>query len=221
MLYLTEDNIKNVNTFKLFSNPVSGIISTIKSRPDDVVIKDSWVTTLMKSLSNIRYTQSMLLEALEFWRHKYSVYLEKAKRLDDNIFSHHPSKPVSKNLNAIHDMIQRIKEMGKGFLFSHGCMLTRSPKSEGEIQQLRIIQRKYADHENDRMDYFSYMGKPDSFAYTVIKPEPVIKIGIGFIQLIAFPNEHPYITRRRIKSVGITQKGNVYIINEKPVKRIN
>jgi len=40
-----------------------------------------------------------------------------------------------------------------------------------------------------------------------------IKTNVG-IEFTVFPNEHPYIPRQKISRVGMTEKGNVYVLHK-------
>jgi hypothetical protein len=179
---------------KLFSNPVPAIaceMETITWNQSD-------------SLKDIRYSKSMMVRALDFWFNQLHSYCMKVWAIP------HPL------INAVGYIMDELKELGEvlymvreelpdSFLFSHRYIRPGSFKDFSDDTQCKLLKNKYP------------MIKDYPLHYQQTKHDPYFKIdmntlGIGFT---VFPNEHPYIQKQKITKVGMTDKGNVYVLHKK------
>jgi hypothetical protein len=179
---------------KLFSNPVSGIACEV-----DAYNRDHRVNY---HCQNIRYSKSMILNALYFWEKQYNEFYRRLKRASFN--------PIF-NLNfegndGILDKIMLIHNLPDSFLFSHRYIKMNCKKYSKQMNtQLQLLKNKYPLLEQ----------KCTSFGFSnTLQPCYNLKISYG-IEFTVFPNEHPYIPKQKITKVGMTDRGNVYVLHKK------
>src|SRR5688572_13873195 len=183
---------------KLFSNPVSGIICEFGlARPD-----------VMKDLSKIRYSKSMILRALDFWyNYNYQRYSQ-IRKIHHITFD--PSTQIGRILDGIHINYQMIKKYPDSYLFSHRYIrpLHHSKYSNPLKIQYKLLQEKL----RIKMIEFQEGSLQPYYIFSDYEK--------GGIEFTVFPNEHPYIPKQKLKHIGKTDKGNVYIIFDKMQKGI-
>ena len=188
---------------KLFSNPVSGIAADLGDpKPPDYKQVYNTVSILQK----IRYSKSMMLDALTFWYERFNLY--KKHTIDfykkNTMFV---DKYMLKRLQTQEDdfnySIDLVKNSPDSFLFSHGY-IRAVDMTLGITRQKRLLSKKYPHLElicqEDSLQLYHMFpsgGRITSFRFTV------------------FPNEHPYIPKQKITKVGMTDRGNVYVLHKK------
>ena len=193
---LINQPLTNNQFIQLFSNPVSGIAC-------ESPYIDRMELPARERLWRIRYSKSMMLGALKFWIEQYCVLYLKLRRIDK------PFLKISDNISAlIQELIRResiVKKCPDSFLFSHRYITPRSGGYPASIDnQLKLLNKKYDQYQ----------------VYGVTKTlDPYFKIDIKNlgIQFTVFPNEHPYIPRQKISKIGMTDRGNIYILHRKKV----
>jgi hypothetical protein len=180
---------------KLFSNPVSGIACEVDAYNRDHRVK--------YHCKNIRYSKSMIVKALDFWFDQLHAYFMKVW------YIRHPMMDVSQHiipeLKRLGEIMCMIKDhCPDTFLFSHRYISSISIQptkySTGMREQSKLLSNKYEDI------FFFQEGS--------LQPYKPIKTNVG-IEFTVFPNEHPYITRQKISRVGMTEKGNVFVMMSK------
>ena len=185
---------------KLFSNPVSGIAADLGDpKPPDY----KQVYNTISILQNIRYSKSMILDALTFWYERFNLY--KKHTIDfykkNTMFAdEYMLKRLQTQEDDFNYSIDLVKNSPDSFLFSHGY-IRPVDMTLGIAKQKRLLSKKYPHldlicQEGSLQLYhrFPYGGYITSFSFTI------------------FPNEHPYIQKQKITKVGMTDKGNVYVI---------
>lgn len=190
---------------KIFSNPVSGIYSELVSSFD---LTDE----NLKHISKIRYSKSMMVKAITFWTDYYYNFAKKLERMDSNpIFRNVISKADEDYLDLLYKYTM-VKECPDSFLFSHRYITTvdintylKKYNSQNLVYTNSILNKKY-EKLRDNISFESQEQTMDPF----IK----IRTNVG-IEFTVFPNEHPYIPRQKISKVGMTEKGNIYVMHKK------
>jgi hypothetical protein len=193
---------------KLFSNPVSGIACEVDAYNRDHRVK--------YHTKNIRYSKSMIMKALGFWHEQMWNYYKKISRinnpLDPNTSEfkdeHSPTlgRKVFKQCDDILQTARLVSKLPDTFLFSHRHIDAQwgTSDSKGMIAQHQLLSNKYP-----------MLFKTSSFTgYTTDNKKELccsIETIIG-IKFTIFPNEHPYIPRQKISRVGMTEKGNVFVM---------
>lgn len=183
---------------KLFSNPVSGIACEVDAYNRDHRVK--------YHCKNIRYSKSMILRALKFWLEYMAKYYAKISRIYNPLINF--KYQLEGTLSELRGLIVYIKkELPDSFLFSHRHIDAQwgTKDSKGMVAQHQLLSNKYP-----------MLFKTSSFTGYNDKKELCVFIEtiIG-IKFTVFPNEHPYIERQKISRVGMTEKGNVYIMMSK------
>ena len=177
---------------KLFSNPVSGLVCEVDAYNRDHRVK--------YHVKNIRYSKSMILRALKFWLEYTAKYYAKISRIYNPLIDIKSQfEDVLSNLRGL--IIYIKKQLPDSFLFSHRHIekmtIPNEMKSHGLQTQGHILAKKYKQNI--------------VFQKGTLQPYWNIGTDIG-IEFTVFPCEHPYIPRQKISKVGITDKGNVYIL---------
>jgi len=184
---------------KLFSNPVSGIACEVDAYNRDHRVK--------YHCQNIRYSKSMILKALYFWEKQYDRYLELLKKAQFNplfdSFDKNKENEILKSIILVHNLPD-------SFLFSHRYIQPGHFKDYSDDTPCALIKKKYPIIEKDRPLWIQ-KGKRDIFFGIHLT-----YLGIHFT---VFPNEHPYIPRQKISRVGMTEKGNVFVIHKNGAQR--
>ena len=94
------------------------------------------------------------------------------------------------------------------FLFSHRHIqdldINKYRKANGLSEQNLLLKTKY------NMQFIHQEGTMQQFAR--------IKTEVG-IEFTVFPCEHPYIPKQKITRVGMTDKGNVYILHKNGARK--
>jgi hypothetical protein len=183
---------------KLYSNPVSGIACDMNG----AAMNDFMTYCIMVNvLNNIKYSKSMILKALEFWRNQMYKYHKKIFRIY-NPLQGRTTNNIYTQIKEIIDKIELIIKLPDTFLFSHRHITPIQPNNytSGMRQQSKLLSNKYEDI------FFFQEG--------TLQPYKPIKTSIG-IEFTVFPCEHPYIEKQKISKVGITEKGNVYILHDR------
>ncbi|MFI5407016.1 MAG: hypothetical protein ACHQ1D_10960 [Nitrososphaerales archaeon] len=199
---------------KLFSNPVPGITCQIDGLMKDIKLIHNY-NEIINNIQNIRYSKSMILKALKFWHGQMWNYYKKISRinnpLDPNTSKfkdqHSPtlSRKVLKQCNDILQTARLISKLPDTFLFSHRHIEIKSKKYNNSMNtQLELLNKKYPYLKVDCKEY--------GFQENILHPVFKLTMDVG-IEFTVFPCEHPYIKRQKISKVGITEKGNVYIIH--------
>lgn len=193
-IIILSQSMKTFQIVKLFSNPVSGITCDLGV----VSSNETW-----DAIKNIRYSKSMMLGALKFWIEQYCSYYLKLRRIDTAFI-----KMSYKIDELIQELITReklVKSCPDSFLFSHRYIKELSNKDKTCI----LLDKKYKDEISRINNGF----RPQ--AGTLDPHIPIMSTtGISFT---IFANEHPYIHRQKISKVGMTDRGNIYILHKKKV----
>jgi len=189
---------------KLFSNPVSGIATRLEKtkKYDDGA---------RYYLANIRYSKSMVLNALDFWYKQFMSFYDKLRR--------------TCNINPIFDMdfdyekirkdnakiILNVSKLPNTFLFSHGYIHARDSKENNRAmkRQLHLLGEKYPF-------LAPYIAK-NKIGFQERTMEMFFGIQLFNNKLIVavFPNYHPFIPKDKIKAIGVTKQDNVFAIFDK------
>jgi hypothetical protein len=179
---------------KLFSNPVSGIACEV-----DAYNHDHRVNYHCK---NIRYSKSMILRALKFWLVYTAKYYIKISSIYNPLINF--KSQLEGTLSELRGLIVYIKkELPDSFLFSHRYIEPGNFKDYSDDTPCALLKKKYPIIKKDQPLWIQ-KGKRDIFFDIHLRD-----LGISFT---VFPNEHPYIPRQKITRVGMTEKGNVYIM---------
>lgn len=187
---------------KLFSNPVSGIACDFGV----VSSGETW-----EAIKNIRYSKSMILKALDFWHDYFEKFSHKICKLYNPLMD--LRYQVWYYMGQIAKAYNMIKDLPDSFLFSHRYIkeinINSYRKYNGLSEQNAILKKKYNilfKHQQQTLDPFNI--------YNIEKETDEINTG-GIISFTVFPNEHPYIQRQKISKVGMTEKGNIYVLHKK------
>lgn len=184
-------------SIKLFSNPVSGIACHFDPKSNYELAHG-----VQHSINGIKYSKSMLLGALKFWRKQMIQYYLKIKRIYNPLGSTN-IKDIDSQLVQISSTILDVEKMPNSFLFSHRYIEIVSNLDYQPLQiQRKLLEQKYP---NLGIIWFE-KGTLQPIASKEIK-------SLG-IQFSIFLNEHPYIKRVKIAEVGKTKKGNTFIIKK-------
>ena len=200
-----DKNLTKEQYIKLFSNPVSGIACEFGLCSPDEIDYVKHIQDTIDSMKNIRYSKSMILRALEFWYDYNFKFYSKIKKI------YHPAVNLIQKLELGLDMLIISYKMIKGYsdryLFSHRYIksLHISKYNEGLKHQHKLLQDKLGIK---MIEFQEGSLQPYWLSYDYEK------FGIEFT---VFPNEHPYIPRQKISKVGMTDKGNIYILHRKNV----
>lgn len=190
-------HLSNNQWIQLYSNPVSGIV--FNSLPNCMELP------ARQRLWKIRYSKSMILKALEFWHwYFYNNYL-KMKRVYNPLKNY--SDIVWRDMDDIAVVYLMIKdEYPDTFLFSHRHIKPGNFKDYIDDTPCALLKKKYPIIKKDQPLWIQE-GKRDIFFDIHLRD-----LGISFT---VFPNEHPYIPRQKISRVGMTEKGNVFVMMAK------
>jgi hypothetical protein len=183
---------------KLFSNPVSGIACEVSPYIRDHGVKHN--------IQNIRYSKSMLLGALYFWEKQYDEYNRRLKWAQFNPIFSNDSQPPKENL--LLKSIMLVHNLPNSFLFSHRYISSQwgTRDSKAMCIQHDLLAKKYPElFKMSRFTGYTQDNKKELCCY----------IELGFLEFTVFPNEHPYITKQKISKVGMTDRGNVFILHKK------
>ncbi len=188
---------------KLFSNPVSGIACQIEPNMISFENEHSFGTKKeelnLDYLKNIRYSKSMILKALYFWEKQYNRYLELLKKAQFNpLFKSNNYDPYKEN--EILKLIMLVHNLPDTFLFSHRHIQEVKRKDI----TCKLLDKKYKDI------IFNNGFRPQQGTFDPFMPV-MSSTGIYFS---VFANEHPYIPRQKISRVGMTEKGNVFVLHK-------
>jgi hypothetical protein len=193
---------------KLFSNPVSGIACDFGV----VTQAENW-----EFIKNIRYSKSMILKALNFWFDQYQTYYMKLWHMRTAFVD--MSGPVLDLLKELGHRMEIVRNCPDSFLFSHRYI------KEVDVNEYR----KYGTKNLAMINTLLNKKYEDIIVNNGFRPQvgtldphmPVMSTtGISFS---IFANEHPYIPKQKISKVGMTDKGNVFILHTKGkgVQQIN
>lgn len=187
---------------KLWSNPVSGIACGYDG---NYALQHG----MKFHLERIRYSKSMLLGALNFWFDKYHAYSMKMWHMRTSYISFFDN--MLGILQELGDIMESVRNMPDTFLFSHR-----------HIEEMDVnLYRKYSGRTlaatNHQLNKKYEDIKGIGFRAQTRTMDPFCRMesrstGISFT---IFPNEKMYITKQKITNVGITDKGNVYIMHGK------
>lgn len=195
---------------KLFSNPVSGIACEIDKHlvqfenEHSFGVREEVNYNLINSVKNIRYSKSMILRALYFWRDYTEKYYNKIRKIRHPAINDHYIKMHNALMNFT-ITIGMVERYPNSYLFSHRhIQLLPSNKYSNALKiQQKLLQNKL-------------FIKMIEFQESSLQPYYTIhdysECGIEFT---VFPCEHPYIPRQKISKVGITEKGNVFVLHKK------
>ncbi len=193
---------------KLFSNPVSGIACEID--PNMIPFENEHSFGIKKEelsldyLKNIRYSKSMILNALKFWHGNITRYSERIYKIYNPLID--INNQIWKHMGEIAQMYNMIKdEYPNTFLFSHRHIHSKTTKHSKSMDiQLKLLYDKYPDlFRKCRFYGFQEGTLQPLFNFAILNDSIIFSV---------FPNEHPYITRDKISRVGMTEKGNVFIM---------
>jgi hypothetical protein len=115
--------------------------------------------------------------------------------------------PELKRLGEIMCMIK--EDLPDTFLFSHRHIQDMTERMAEPYSKAMDIQ---ADLLNKKYQFLFEQCNSYGFQEQTMDIYYRIKTEVG-IEFTVFPCEHPYIKRQKISKVGITEKGNVYIIH--------
>ena len=187
---------------KLFSNPVSGIACDIFSAVENKGIHDE----IVRNLSKIRYSKSMIYNALNFWFDQYHTYYMKLWHMRTPFID--MSGNILDLLQELGSRMELVRNCPDSFLFSHRYI------EEMDINNYRKYSSNNLSITNNLLNK-KYKGIIVNNGFRPQKGtlDPFIPVmsstGIYFS---IFANEHPYITRQKISRVGMTEKGNVFML---------
>lgn len=200
-ILVNANKLSDEQLIKLFSNPVSGIACDLGDIP--------WCR--IDFLGKIRYSKSMMLGALNFWFDQYHVYWKKLWQKRTNFID--LSVNVLDLLQELGSRMEIVRNCPDSFLFSHRYI------KEVDINHYRKYGGKgLADTNNLLNKKYKNIIVNNGFRPQRGTMDPFIPVmsstGIYFS---IFANEHPYIPRQKISKVGMTDKGNTYILHRKKV----
>jgi hypothetical protein len=183
---------------KLFSNPVSGIACDMNGAGTNY----DYAHMGRFHLKNIRYSKSMILKALYFWEKQYDRYNYLLKRAQFNpLFGNKNNKE-----NEILKLIMMVHNLPDTFLFSHRHIEIKTKKYNNSMNtQLELLNKKYP--------YLKVNCKEYGFQENTLQPVFKLTMDVG-IEFTVFPYEHPYIEKQKITRVGMTDKGNVFVLHK-------
>ena len=197
---------------KLFSNPVSGIACEFRLAKPSEIEYIKHVQDNIKYLSNIRYSKSMMVRALDFWFDQVHAYCMKVWKIPHPLIN--AVGYIMDELKEIGKFLSIVKELPDSFLFSHRYIIdtysggkTGYKYSKPMNTQLDILNKKYPVLLNE----YESVG----FQKQTIDPYYKFSSKTTGIEFTVFPNEHPYIPKQKISRVGMTDKGNVYVLHKK------
>lgn len=180
---------------KLFSNPVSGIACEV-----DAYNRDHRVNY---HCQNIRYSKSMMVRALEFWLDYSQKYYNKIKRIYHPLVNNHVQ--IHNTLMNFQVMIGMVKGYPDSYLFSHRYI--RPVQYKKYSNSLKIQHKLLQDKLGIKMI---------KFQEGTLEPYHIMHgYGDFDLEFTVFPNEHPYIPKQKIIKVGMTDRGNVYVLHKK------
>jgi hypothetical protein len=180
---------------KVFSNPVSGIACEVSAYMRDHGVKHN--------IQNIRYSKSMILNALKFWSDQLFNYYLKITKITNPLAPQHDSgQHTLMDINTLNETIELVKKFPDTFLFSHRYIQRINPNNytQGMKIQSKLLEDKYPisiQFQKGSGDPHYPMTTFPNFIFTI------------------FPNEHPYIIKQKITKVGMTDRGNVYVMLSK------
>lgn len=187
-------------TFKLFSNPVSGIACYWDPKSNYELAHGGFA-----AIKDIKYSKSMLKGALLFWRNQMESYLNRIRRIYNPLHSSTVNLiKIREQVSVIVDTYDFVDKLPDHFLFSHRYVnLNRSFKHEPLLIQQKLLKTKYP--------------QLDKIWFEKVTMQPVTGKAIEGLDIVftIYLNEHPYIQRTKIAEVGQTEKGNVFIIRKK------
>lgn len=187
-------------TFKLFSNPVSGIACYWDPKSNYDLEHGGFA-----AIKDIKYSKSMLEGALQFWCNQMGLYHLRIKRIYNPLNSGGIDLVnIEKQLRSLIDTLEFVRNLPNHFLFSHRYVnLNRSFKHEPLLIQQKLLKTKYP--------------QLDKIWFEKVTMQPVTGKAIEGLDIVftIYLNEHPYIQRTKIAEVGQTEKGNVFIIRKK------
>lgn len=187
-------------TFKLFSNPVSGIACYWDPKSNYELAHGGFA-----AIKDIKYSKSMLKGALRFWYLQMKSYYFRVSRIYNPLSSGGVDlKKILKQMDDIGDTFQFVDKLPNHFLFSHRYVnLNRSFKHEPLLIQQKLLKEKYP--------------QLDKIWFEKVTMQPVTGKAIEGLDIVftIFLNEHPYLHRTKIAEVGQTDAGNVFIIRKK------
>jgi hypothetical protein len=174
---------------KLFSNPISGIACEIGP------------IRLTQCLQNIRYSKSMILKALNFWIDYSEKYYNKIRRIWSPLDSDKYVR-IHNTLMSFKVSIGMIKDYSDSYLFSHRYIKPLPPTkySNSLKTQRKLLQDKLG------INFIE-------FQEGSLQPYHISHDYGRGIEFTVFPNEHPYIPRQKITRVGMTEKGNIFVLH--------
>jgi len=200
---IPHERLTNTQTIKLFSNPVSGIICKYKLPNATHVLTTG---RILEDIKGIRYSKSMMINALRFWEDQMWNYYQKIKRI------YYPLGPGNMDYSGLREKYDGIKRMREfisnecpnHFLFSHRYIQTFKKDNEntGLKIQKKMLQKKYPILQKI---WFEKM---------TMQSLSCIRDDLTDIEFTVFLNERPYIQRAKIAEVGETQQGNVFVIKK-------
>lgn len=192
--------LTNNQFIRLFSNPVSGIAC-------ESGYIDRMELPARERLWKIRYSKSMILNALYFWEKQYKEFYKRLERAMFNpLFKYSPYKE-----DGILDAIMLVHNLPDSFLFSHRYIQAgKFGDNNGDDNQCFLIKKKYPILKN--YPFYYQKTKHEVFFRKYFKQPSTIEFTV-------FPNEHPYIPRNKISKVGMTDRGNIYVLHRKKKER--
>ncbi len=187
---------------KLFSNPVSGIACDMNGAGTNY----DYAHGGRFYLKNIRYSKSMIVDAIDFWFNYFYNICKKMKRIYNPLINY--SEYIWKQVEELTVLWNRVKQMPDTFLFSHRHIHSIQTKHSKSMDvQLKLLYDKYTDlFQQSRFYGFQEQTLQPFFNFAILNNSIIFSV---------FPNEHPYIERQKISRVGMTEKGNVYIMMSK------
>ena len=189
---------------KLFSNPVSGIACEVDAYNRDHRVK--------YHCQNIRYSKSMILKALYFWNKQMVNYFNKIRTVYNPLRTGIITQ-LQDQIIKIMDIREKVSKFPDTFLFSHRYIQDMSvgmdkpgyKYTKSMNIQSNILNKKYP-MLFEQCNSYGFQEQTMDIYYR-------IKTNVG-IEFTVFPNEHPYIPRQKISRVGMTEKGNVYVLHK-------
>lgn len=200
-IIIPHKRLNKEQTIKLFSNPVPGIICKYQLPNASYDLTHG----ILDAIKDIRYSRTMLMNALDFWNSQAWKYYKKIKSI------YYPLAPgtmdcseLLKKCNSITDLKKFVFDCPNHFLFSHRYITTfkKDKENTGLKLQRKLLEKKYKE-----------MGKI-WFQKGTMEPIGCIRDDLTDIEFTIFINEHPYLQRSKIAEVGETKKGNVFIIKK-------
>ena len=169
-------------------------------------------------LKDIRYSKSMLIGALKFWSNQLFQFYVRITRITNPLT---PTKDIGesvcRDIDSIDAVVKTVKGFPDSFLYSHRyiqefgkdvvytSLKAFKNKDDPAVKlQLKLLDDKYESilgrgalkMQKQKMDPYGLVLAPFDIVFSV------------------FPNEHPYIPRAIIAEVGMTSKGNTFVIKK-------